>query len=385
MSESERSSILKYSELLIDCFFELLSEGLLSDKMFEDGIQSPDSFKKVKEFRAIDFSHEYDSFNIQDGALCINVIEKITEKLNDYLHGIGSENFSQRLSEFDEEISEDNFLRTVENIPTLSPLFNFFHLIWECTFGRLSCFEKSISFANDLHSESTNRISEHYDLIKGNIDDANSIVDKLNKQIYGHEGNVGLVEKIEETEEKIDSIRNEIQSSTVTILGIFAAIVLAFSGVFSFSSSIMQNMGSVSIYRLIGVSVILGLVSFNLIFCLIKFLLIGTSKAGTKKMEASETNITKRNLFTPMWVTDGILLLLLLFVVIAWSNDWLTKSEDLPDLTASSIVTQIQANGSTPNIVGEDDKQTAFNMPNIENNVDIDQSTNTSNIVSKGS
>lgn len=336
MNEDTKFSIREYSELLIDCFFELFSEGLLSDETFERGIESSGSFKKVKKFRGIDSSCMPDVSCIENGIIYLEVTEKIIEKLNNYFCGISLENLSEKFADFDEEISEDNFLRTVEKIPVSSPLFDFFYQIWKCTFEQLSCFEKSISFANNLHLESARKISEHYDLVQDNINTANAIVDKLNKQIYGDENTVGLAQKVKETEEKIGSIKNEVQSTTVTILGIFAAIVLAFSGVFSFSSSIMQNMGNVSIYRLIGVSAVLGLVTFNLIFCLMTYLLIETKKVGTSSIKYP---------FLPLWITDALLVVLLILVCLAWANDWLTKSpNDITKPTPTNTIASTQEN-----------------------------------------
>lgn len=98
------------------------------------------------------------------------------------------------------------------------------------------------------------------------------------------------VEKVdvafESVEKKWDEVRTEIESvdndvknmekksieTNVTILGIFASVILTFSGMFTFSASVLDNISSVSIYRLVFVSLIIGLISFNLLSFLLAFL-----------------------------------------------------------------------------------------------------------------
>ena len=84
------------------------------------------------------------------------------------------------------------------------------------------------------------------------------------------------------SEENIDAIKNlsnelntnqkEMQKDYVAILGIFASIILAFTGAFAFSDSLLENMGNSSIYRLMIVASIIGIVFFNLIWVLIDFI-----------------------------------------------------------------------------------------------------------------
>lgn len=58
----------------------------------------------------------------------------------------------------------------------------------------------------------------------------------------------------------------------ITILGIFASIVLAFVGGLTFSTSVLQNIDAVSIYRLILVIDLLALVIVNAVYFLMKFI-----------------------------------------------------------------------------------------------------------------
>lgn len=80
--------------------------------------------------------------------------------------------------------------------------------------------------------------------------------------------------RIEAAQAQQESKDNQakMQSEYITILGIFASIVLAFTGGMTFSTSVLENISSSSIYRIIVISLILGLILFDVIWLLIDFL-----------------------------------------------------------------------------------------------------------------
>lgn len=89
----------------------------------------------------------------------------------------------------------------------------------------------------------------------------------------------GLYEKTHESEETAKNQANEakeqvknIHEQSIAILGSFSAVVLAFVGGLSFSSSALANIGSVSMFRLIVTLLILGFVLFNSLFILAQFI-----------------------------------------------------------------------------------------------------------------
>lgn len=59
----------------------------------------------------------------------------------------------------------------------------------------------------------------------------------------------------------------------ISILGIFAAIVLAFVGGITFSTSILENINKASIYRIIFITSSLALILLNIFYILIYFLI----------------------------------------------------------------------------------------------------------------
>lgn len=69
-----------------------------------------------------------------------------------------------------------------------------------------------------------------------------------------------------------------------TILGIFAAIMLAFVGAFTFSTSVLNNLGKADTLELVVVAIVIGLVFVLLISILIDFLRDINDKVVCDKM-----------------------------------------------------------------------------------------------------
>ena len=138
--------------------------------------------------------------------------------------------------------------------------------------------------------------------------------------------------------EEVRDGQKKMQNEYITILGIFAAIVLAFTGGMTFSSSVLENMDKASIYRMITIVLILGLVLSNLIWLLIDFL-----------RDINGKSIRKWWLIA---VTDVVLLLGLLLTFLSYKNHWLDVS---PRASISTEAEQhIEGNNATINTEDEE-------------------------------
>lgn len=93
------------------------------------------------------------------------------------------------------------------------------------------------------------------------------------------------VDDLKQLSGKVQERQEDMQKEYITILGIFAAIVLAFTGGIVFSSSVLENIDKPSIYRISLMAFIIGLVFFNLIWILIDFIRDINGKAVRKKMD----------------------------------------------------------------------------------------------------
>lgn len=80
------------------------------------------------------------------------------------------------------------------------------------------------------------------------------------------------IEAAKQLSNRVQEKQEEMQKEYITILGIFASIVLAFTGGMVFSSSVLENIHKATAYRISVIAFIIGLVFFNLIWLLIDFI-----------------------------------------------------------------------------------------------------------------
>lgn len=90
----------------------------------------------------------------------------------------------------------------------------------------------------------------------------------------------------------------ESEKQYITILGIFASIVLAFTGGIAFSNSVLANINRASIYRLAFITALLGFILFNTICVMFEFV----REINDKKMGLSLKNIFKK----PLWLIPNV-------------------------------------------------------------------------------
>ncbi len=91
------------------------------------------------------------------------------------------------------------------------------------------------------------------------------------------------IEDVKELSNQVEEKQKDMQKEYITILGIFAAIVLAFTGGMAFSSSVLENIDKASVYRITLIAFVIGLVFFNLIWLLIDFIREINGKVIRKK------------------------------------------------------------------------------------------------------
>lgn len=112
-----------------------------------------------------------------------------------------------------------------------------------------------------------------------------------------------LVPKIEEAKIGIHKEISGIEKEYISILGIFASIVLAFVGGITFSSSVLSNINKVSIYKLVLIVDMLGFILMNVIWMLINFI----------------TTINEKELkYFNIRTFNKICLIILIIVILAW-------------------------------------------------------------------
>lgn len=100
------------------------------------------------------------------------------------------------------------------------------------------------------------KIYDHFQLALHQIENVNNI----------------FADSIEEAKENLQKQIKGVEKEYISILGIFASIVLAFVGGITFSTSVLQNISAVSVFRLLLVVDFLAFVLINVIYILVKFI-----------------------------------------------------------------------------------------------------------------
>ena len=136
--------------------------------------------------------------------------------------------------------------------------------------------------------------------------------------------NKKIEKTLEEAQASLDDSKRRaetVQTEYTTILGIFASIILAFTGTITFSSSVLENVHKPSIYRLITVTLILGLISFNILFLLIDFII-----KINKKEECTSSNAFKhfKNNIMAL-IFNAIIIIGILVTCFAYRYKWFER------------------------------------------------------------
>lgn len=150
--------------------------------------------------------------------------------------------------------------------------------------------------------------------MQGDLDDLERKSQELSKSIEQNLVNQDKINsKVEELNSTADLAAQKVenaQTEIITILGIFASIVLAFVSGIAFSTSVLQNISSVSIYKLTFVSCGIVLVLVNIIYMLLRFV-----------MEIR--NFRKEIILYPRWMIwlDISISIVAIIMVIMWLVD----------------------------------------------------------------
>lgn len=119
-----------------------------------------------------------------------------------------------------------------------------------------------------------------------------------------------LIDKVEKANESIEETSRNVKNlekEYITILGIFASIVLAFVGGLTFSTSVLQHINAISVYRLLLVVDLIALVLINVVYILLKFI--------------CHINNKQLKMFSVLWfnIVFGVVGVL---IVVAWAIDF---------------------------------------------------------------
>lgn len=147
----------------------------------------------------------------------------------------------------------------------------------------------------------------------------------------------------EVTEKKLSDVEARLENSQkeyISILGIFAAVVLAFTGGIAFSTSVLNNIAQASIYRTVGISLIIGLVLVNVLFGLFYYINALINKG--------------KNNFYPLIISNAIFVVLLVLTIIAWNLGFVESRNDRISFPQNISTTEMTNNAEKLEVQNED-------------------------------
>lgn len=123
------------------------------------------------------------------------------------------------------------------------------------------------------------------------------------------------LDDISKTIGRLDEKRNDIYKDIIAIISIFAAIILTTSGVFSFSTSVLENINNANFYKLLVIVLILGMI-FSSIFLGAYYFLYNVRH--DIKTENPKTH--KHRWLSPLIALDVVLAILIVLILIFKGN-----------------------------------------------------------------
>ena len=123
-----------------------------------------------------------------------------------------------------------------------------------------------INYTKTMTNETMSELAKNKLLVTNleqNVQESEAALKELSNQ---------TINDLKQLSNRVQERQEDMQKEYITILGIFASIVLAFTGGIVFSSSVLENIDKSSIYRITLIAFVIGLVFFNLIWTLIDFI-----------------------------------------------------------------------------------------------------------------
>lgn len=172
------------------------------------------------------------------------------------------------------------------------------------------------------------RMNDFANSIGNQIHDSTELMGELKELEKANAENIAESKKnLDELNDLSESVKQKaegVQRDSITILGIFASIVLTFTGGMIFSTSVLENMGNASAYRIIIIALIIGFALVNSIIALIMYIgkIVHIKSKNGKGVKA----FLSENIF---WIIVNTIFISLIAVTYI---GWITSSEkDLLD------------------------------------------------------
>lgn len=149
------------------------------------------------------------------------------------------------------------------------------------------------------------KLFDHSSLVSYQITGIEKIAEEISEKVV-EKNKETLMDNVKNLEKTLMDSMKDSEKQYITILGIFASIVLAFTGGIAFSTSVLSNIDKASIYRLVFVTSLLGFILFNTICVMFEFV----REINNKSLSLTFKTVFKK----PLWMIPNIVFIAIMII-----------------------------------------------------------------------
>lgn len=149
------------------------------------------------------------------------------------------------------------------------------------------------------------KLFDHSSLVSYQITGIEKIAEEISEKVV-EKNKETLMDNVKNLEKTLMDSMKDSEKQYITILGIFASIVLAFTGGIAFSTSVLSNIDKASIYRLVFVTSLLGFILFNTICVMFEFV----REINNKSLSLTFKTVFKK----PLWTIPNIVFIAIMII-----------------------------------------------------------------------
>ena len=163
---------------------------------------------------------------------------------------------------------------------------------------------------------------------------------------------------------EMNRVSKTVSETTVTVLGIFSAIVLSIVAGLMYSSSMLDNMNTANYFRLIAVGALVGFVCFNLIAVMLRFI---SKYRYASKGEEREFDTNSEYSKMMFFVSTALLVIFIFFSFLQfYVDDPIHENGSIDNIISENNV----SSDDSCNESGEDDHSQTPDNNNSSNSID---------------
>lgn len=127
----------------------------------------------------------------------------------------------------------------------------------------------------------------------------------------------GIEKDVNEFKKEIEDSKRKTNEISISILGIFSALVLAFNGATIFTSATLESINTTSIYRLVAIVILIGTVFINIAYALFNF--IGDLiERNSLEEEHQKISFIKFNSGKHLLIVNIVALVSIMIIILCW-------------------------------------------------------------------